>query len=75
LNSVGKRLGVSRATLRDWRDRAGSRVRANDCPRCSKGRLPPAPFAQLLGLYLGDGCLSALKKEVSGLRATTNTPG
>jgi hypothetical protein len=68
LNSVSKRLGVSRATLRDWRDRVGSSVRANDCPRCSEGKLPAAPFAHLLGLYLGDGCLSALKKGVYSLR-------
>jgi hypothetical protein len=68
LNSVSKRLGVSRATLRDWRDRSGSAVRPTDCPRCSKGKLPPAPFAHLLALYLGDGCVSALKKGVYSLR-------
>ena len=68
LNSVSKRLGVSRATLRDWRDRAGGAARTNDCPRCSEGKLPAAPFAHLLGLYLGDGCLSALKKGVYSLR-------
>jgi hypothetical protein len=65
LNSVSKRLGVSRATLRDWRDGVGGGVRATDCPRCSNGKLPRAPFAHLLGLYLGDGCLSALKKGLS----------
>ena len=68
LNSVSKRLAVSRATLRDWRDRVGEAVRTNDCPRCSEGKLPAAPFAHLLGLYLGDGCLSALKKDVYSLR-------
>ncbi|MEU0093412.1 transposase [Kribbella sp. NPDC006257] len=68
LNSVSRRLGVSRATLRDWRDRSGGAVRTNDCPRCSEGKLPAAPFAHLLGLYLGDGCLSALKKGVYSLR-------
>jgi hypothetical protein len=68
LNSVSKWLGVSRATLRDWRDRSGGAVRTNDCPRCSEGKLPAAPFAHLLGLYLGDGCLSALKKDVYSLR-------
>jgi hypothetical protein len=68
LSSVSKRLGVSRAALRDWRDGSGQRVRTNDCPRCSEANLPGAPFAQLLGLYLGDGCLSALKKGVYSLR-------
>lgn len=43
-------------------------MRTNDCPRCSEGELPAAPFAHLLGLYLGDGCLSALKKGVYSLR-------
>jgi hypothetical protein len=68
LNSISKRLGVSRATLREWRDRPEHHIRTNDCPRCSDGHLVTAPFAHLLGLYLGDGCVSALKKGVYSLR-------
>ncbi|MFI7060968.1 helix-turn-helix domain-containing protein [Kribbella sp. NPDC050124] len=68
LNSISKRLGVSRATLRDWRDRPGAANLPTDCPRCSNGHLPHGPYAHLLGLYLGDGCLSNLKKAVYSLR-------
>jgi transposase len=32
LNSISKRLGASRATLRDWRDRERSRPSPADCP-------------------------------------------
>jgi hypothetical protein len=68
LNAISKRLGVSRATLRDWRDRPVGAERPSACPRCSIGQLPAGPCAHLLGLYLGDGCLSKLKKDVYSLR-------
>lgn len=68
LNSISKRLGVSRATLRDWRDREGRASYPSDCPRCTNGKLPAAPYAHLLGLYLGDGCLSKHRRDVYALR-------
>lgn len=56
LNRISQALGVSRAALRDWRDRGGtSPVRAT-CPV----PLEPdtcADYAALFGFYLGDGCL------------------
>jgi hypothetical protein len=71
LNSISKSIGVSRAALRDWRDNPErSGARPADCPRCDPAvaGLPRAEYAHLLGLYLGDGCLSALKKGVYSLR-------
>jgi hypothetical protein len=68
LNSISKRIGVSRATLRDWRDRPPAARKPATCPRCSGGELPRAAYALLAGLYLGDGCLSKLKKDVYSLR-------
>lgn len=68
LSEVSRRLGVSRSTLRDWRDHPDPKVCLTDCPRCTNGPLPSADYAHLLGLYLGDGCLSALKKDVYSLR-------
>jgi hypothetical protein len=71
LNSISKRLGVSRAALRDWRDHSEpSGARPTDCPLCDpdQASLPAAAYAHLLGLYLGDGCVSALKKGVYSLR-------
>ena len=57
LNSVSKETGISRAAIRSWQDRL------EPLPGIS----PPDPgppaddqaYAYLLGLYLGDGCISA----------------
>lgn len=57
LNSVSRETGISRAAIRSWQDRIEPR------PRIA----PPEPgppadecaYAYLLGLYLGDGCISA----------------
>ncbi|NUQ98223.1 MAG: helix-turn-helix domain-containing protein [Streptomyces sp.] len=57
LNSVSKETGISRAAIRSWQDRL------EPLPRMT----PPTPetpadeiaYAYLLGLYLGDGCISA----------------
>ncbi|MGW7679786.1 helix-turn-helix domain-containing protein [Kribbella sp. NPDC054772] len=68
LNSISKRLGVSRSTLRDWRDGDRCPPRPNDCPICAD-ETPPAPsYSHLLGLYLGDGCLSEHRRGVYALR-------
>ena len=61
LSTVSRALGVSRSTLREWRDNGieASRV-LSDCPRCSdeSGSLDAPSYAALFGYYLGDGCLS-----------------
>ncbi|MFD5541265.1 transcriptional regulator [Streptomyces sp. NPDC127079] len=57
LNSVSQETGVSRAAIRSWK------VRLEPLPRMT---VPPPPgppeneaaYAYLLGLYLGDGCIS-----------------
>jgi hypothetical protein len=68
LSSVSKRLGISRSTLRSWRDQPVPDHDPTACPRCSGLPLPQPEYAQLLGLYLGDGCLSEHKKAVYALR-------
>jgi len=68
LNAISKRLGVSRATLRDWRGREGRRTYPSGCPRCTNEQLAEASYAHLLGLYLGDGCLSKHRRDVYALR-------
>jgi hypothetical protein len=56
LNSVSRETGISRAAIRSWQDRLeplprtplpGAGLPADECA-----------YAYLLGLYLGDGCLS-----------------
>ena len=76
LRAVSLETGVAWSTLRDWRDHpeqvASSVTRT--CPRCSlDGSVvqPQGDYAYLLGLYLGDGCISRQgHKEVWTLRIT-----
>ncbi|MGX1473840.1 UNVERIFIED_CONTAM: hypothetical protein RKD50_002648 [Streptomyces canus] len=57
LNSVSRQTGISRAAIRSWQQRL------DPLPRmASPDPGPPADgraYAYLLGLYLGDGCISA----------------
>ncbi|MEU9038788.1 transcriptional regulator [Streptomyces sp. NPDC048352] len=57
LNSVSKETGISRAAIRDWRIRIEPLPRLNQSAPCS-GPADVAAYAYLLGLYLGDGCIS-----------------
>lgn len=65
LNSVSKQTGISRAAIRSWQTRLEPRPRISvhcaPCVRCRPVPGRPAPaeaYAYLLGLYLGDGCIS-----------------
>ncbi|MBX9393300.1 helix-turn-helix domain containing protein [Streptomyces sp. TRM72054] len=66
LNSVSRETGISRAAIRSWQ------VRLEPLPRLP----PPDPgppadecaYAYLLGLYLGDGCISAHPRSGHYLR-------
>ncbi|NSC21071.1 transcriptional regulator [Streptomyces albus subsp. chlorinus] len=66
LNSVSKQTGISRWCLREWQKRLHPLPRsATACGRCSEPPRPPADraaYAYLLGLYLGDGCVSRLPR-------------
>ncbi len=64
---VGDALGLPRATVRDWRYAAarGPSPVGVRCPRCwraARRRIScnDTDYAELLGLYLGDGCISRL---------------
>jgi len=62
LSAISAATGVSRSTLRYWRDHPAKDGARASCPRCAGNpALPdhPADYAYLLGLYLGDGCISA----------------
>ena len=63
---ISRRLGIPRGTIRDWRRPTYVSQRtyvAETCWRCWKGskpvRLEPEDHTELLGLYLGDGSISA----------------
>jgi hypothetical protein len=58
---VARRLGLPRSTVREWRRPAYvPKPNAGTCPRCWRGSrrritFTDADYAELLGLYLGDG--------------------
>ena len=76
---VARRVGISRATVRRWQD-AGreavlsspKRLAVADCPERCDRRLgaPPAPYAYLLGQYLGDGTMVHTRRGVYRLFVT-----
>ncbi|MGW3915102.1 transcriptional regulator [Streptomyces sp. NPDC005070] len=73
LNSVSNETGISRAAIRSWRTRVEplDGNRSQPCPRCRATPEKPdelAAYAYLLGLYLGDGCISHLRRGVHFLR-------
>jgi hypothetical protein len=60
---IARRLGVARTTVRDWRRKPYEKSRDTaTCPRCGKSSRPMSfatgDYAELLGIYLGDGCIS-----------------
>ncbi|MFF1559980.1 transcriptional regulator [Streptomyces sp. NPDC058279] len=58
LNSVSKETGISRSAIRAWQTRLEPRPHLfNQAAHCSASTDTPA-YAYLLGLYLGDGCIS-----------------
>ncbi|GGO51323.1 hypothetical protein GCM10012287_33080 [Streptomyces daqingensis] len=66
LNSVSKQTGISRWALRSWQNRLlPLRPERAECTRCAVPPEAPADapaYAYLLGLYLGDGCVSRLAR-------------
>ncbi|MFI2376625.1 transcriptional regulator [Streptomyces sp. NPDC018964] len=74
LNSVSKETGVSRYAIRSWQTRIEPLKPAGmSCPRCQdvpSSPEDPAAYAYLLGLYLGDGCISTHRRGVYVMRIT-----
>ena len=68
-NAASKQLGVSRAAIRDWvrnpTPTPNSRTAVPDVKA-----LDPWAYAHLLGLYLGDGHIAAMRRGVHQLRIT-----
>jgi len=66
---VSRRLGISRTTIRDWRRPtyvSRRRFATETCPRCWRPAKPirftDDDYAELLAMYLGDGCISELPR-------------
>lgn len=68
---IGRWTGIPRGTIRDWRraGRATSVVSTKSvCPRCDGQPLDEGAYVYLLGIYLGDGCISNAPRHVFKLR-------
>ncbi|MER6047034.1 transcriptional regulator [Streptomyces sp. NPDC001793] len=71
LNSVSKQTGISRYAIRSWQTRIEPISRKAACPRCERVPRPPGAttsYSYLLGLYLGDGCISRQPRGGYALR-------
>jgi len=65
--AIARLTGIPRPTVRDWRCRPQVLPRMPVGPMaCGVGHnfaaLPAPPYAYLLGLYLGDGCISRVRR-------------
>ena len=76
-SEISRESGVPRSTVREWLTLGppprGGRL-SRSCPSCGTGHrahedLPPE-YVYLLGLYLGDGCISTHPRDVFRLRIT-----
>jgi hypothetical protein len=70
---IARRTGIPRSTIRYWlaKGPAYPRRPAGPCNPCAYiSCVPQGPYAYLLGLYLGDGCLSLVRGGVYRLRIT-----
>ena len=77
---VARRTGIPRSTVREWvaagiGDVLASRTAFRHCgdgpESCERVRqVPEAPYAYLLGLYLGDGCISTQREGIYRLRVS-----
>jgi hypothetical protein len=58
---VAQIVGVPLSAVQKWRTgarRAPGTEHKAECPRCDRGPLDETAYSYLLGLYLGDGCIS-----------------
>lgn len=70
--TIANQWGVSVGAVLHWlnwdQDSPAPRSdRADYCPRCSTGQLDPEAYPYLLGLYLGDGYIGRIRRDVTYL--------
>ena len=68
---VARMMGIPRSTVRDWSYGRIPKCRAQ-CSLCREdfSEFDESAFAYLLGIYLGDGCISSRARKVWRLRIT-----
>jgi hypothetical protein len=62
--AIARQTGIPRSTVREWRVRRRVRLRAISESACDVfhhfSAIAAAPYCYVLGLYLGDGCISRM---------------
>jgi Homeodomain-like domain len=69
-SEIARRAGIPRSTVRDWLRHGPPRRRPHACETHDPSLLDKSAYAYLLGIYLGDGCISAYPRGVWRLRIT-----
>lgn len=67
--AISRQTGIPRRTVRDWRNGRRSILPRDVCSTHDFSTLPSDSYSYLLGLYLGDGCISR-SRRVWRLRVT-----
>lgn len=75
---IARVTGIPRRTISGWRRGEGRVNRRTECSGCGVAShdfslLPPQSYAYLLGLYLGDGCISHTHRGVYFIRITLDS--
>ena len=72
-SEIARRTSIPRSTVRDWLSCPQTRGRSHDCAGHDFSLLDERAYAYLLGLYLGDGCISPSRRGVWRLRITLDS--
>jgi hypothetical protein len=65
---ISRLTGIPLSTVWRWRREGFQlKLRGNDCGICGPAELDPDSYSYLLGLYLGDGCISSRPRGVFNL--------
>jgi Homeodomain-like domain len=71
-SEISRRTGIPRSTVRDWRTGRGRRL-SRECVGHDFSSLDAPAYGYLLGMYLGDGCVSRHRRGVGRLRITLDS--
>jgi hypothetical protein len=70
-SEISRRSGIPRSTVKDWRRKPPAKTR--ECTGHDTDSLDLPAYAYLLGMYLGDGCISHNRRGLARLRITLDS--